>query len=100
PVESGSFDVAAGGTAIVPDLAGPDAHELKFHIQDASGAPLAGKLVVKATSGADPDFGDLHVYAVSHNVAYAADGNGTVMLGTGTYDVYAAHGFTWQLGHE
>ncbi|MFW6086986.1 MAG: CehA/McbA family metallohydrolase [Myxococcota bacterium] len=94
--------VESGGTRDLGELPLPPAPELRITVRDTTGGDtgsLPARVVVVGTDGTpDPDFGPTPGGSPLLNVALT-DGEGDVSLPVpeGTYDVYATHGPFWSL---
>ena len=72
--------------------------EVSFAIHDAAGLPLAGKIVIYGRDGTpNPKLGPIFSATGAVNAVLTATGNGSFVLPTGRYRLFACHGIEYDV---
>lgn len=99
PIEVG---VTGGGLASADLVLGAPATLRARLVDDATGAPIPGKVIVSFDGGSDPtpadaQIGERNPYASMDHVLWTSDGTVETTLEPGAYDVVGAYGTEWEI---
>ena len=78
---------------------------LTFTVVDSEGANIPAKLSFTDSNGVNSNLfpnanADPEKLAVRYHAIYTLDGEGTITVPVGTWNVYASHGIEWSLDHK